>query len=72
MFINGSPLQSVVAALGTVIEDYGHNKNYFTKSGEQFRLLFEDSTVGMAFINEGTTIILVNKEFEKLTGYPGS
>ncbi len=33
------------------------------------RAVFENSGISMAFINEDTTINLVNKEFEKLTGF---
>jgi two-component system cell cycle sensor histidine kinase/response regulator CckA len=48
----------------------GQNQNVFTMSEEQFRLLFEDSSISMTVIGEDMTILLANKEFEKLTGCP--
>ena len=36
---------------------------------ELYRVLFEHTGVGLMFIGEDTTILLANKEFEKLSGY---
>lgn len=36
---------------------------------ERYRIFFENSGISMAFVGEDTTVVLVNREFENLTGY---
>ncbi|HOI75682.1 MAG TPA: PAS domain S-box protein [Syntrophales bacterium] len=45
-------------------------KSDLEAAAERYRILFENTGIAMMFISEDTTISLVNKEFENLTGYP--
>ena len=42
----------------------------FELTTERDRLFFENSGIGMMYIDEDANVTLVNKEFEKLLGYP--
>jgi len=66
------PQQKAVVVFG--IENGGNNQKMsdLESAEERYRLLFENTGIGMMFIGEDTTIALVNKEFEKLTGYTKS
>lgn len=60
-----------VAALGIAIEKSATPMD-LGASEKQFRMLFDDSNISMTLIGEDMTILLMNKEFEKVTGYAKS
>jgi len=57
-------------AVGTGYDGAGQVKSDLEVAAERYRILFENTGIAMMFISEDTTISLVNKEFENLTGYP--
>ena len=70
VFDDNNPSQKSVVFLGTQITDVKQKKMDLEAAEERYRLLFENTGIGMMYIGEDMTIALVNKEFEKLTGYP--
>jgi PAS domain S-box-containing protein len=48
------------------------SKSKIEALGERYRIIFENSCIGMLFIENDTTIALANLEFEKMTGYAKS
>jgi len=65
-----NPSQKSVVFLGTQIRGVEQKKLDLEAAEERYRLLFENTGIGMMYVGEDMTIALVNKEFEKLTGYP--
>ncbi|MBN1625048.1 MAG: PAS domain S-box protein [Deltaproteobacteria bacterium] len=64
--------QKIVMFLGVEpgCQDKGQSKNEIAEG--QYRVLFENTGVGLMYIGEDAIIALVNKEFTKLTGYSKS
>ncbi|MGV8080054.1 MAG: PAS domain S-box protein [Syntrophales bacterium] len=60
----------MVVAVGTASGNPEQVKSDLEAAEERYRVLFENTGIAMMFIREDTTISLVNKEFEKLTGQP--
>jgi len=63
------PKQETVAVFGVEKDRADRIKSDLEIVEERYRLLFENTGISMMFIGEDTTIVLINKEFEKLTGY---
>lgn len=67
----GEPARSAVAVFGSETGTR-RRKRAGAALGEiedRYRVIFENSGVGLMFTDEKTTIVLVNREFEKATGY---
>ncbi len=62
--------QKMVVAVGRAAGNPEQAKSDLEAAEERYRVLFENTGIAMMFIREDTTISLVNKEFEKLTGQP--
>ncbi len=73
-------ISSIILISGLAYTIISKNKHYFklvtamveespSKSEVQYRSVFENSGIGLMNTDEETTITLVNKEFEKVTGY---
>ncbi|NPU86459.1 MAG: PAS domain S-box protein [Syntrophaceae bacterium] len=63
------PRINAVVVFGMEAGDCEQTKSDLEAAEERYRLLFENTGIAMMFITEDTTVALVNKEFEKLTGY---
>jgi two-component system cell cycle sensor histidine kinase/response regulator CckA len=64
-----NPQQNTVAALGVETGSNEQNKEDVKEAQERYRLLFENAGVGIMYVREDMTITVINKEFEKITGY---
>jgi PAS domain S-box-containing protein len=65
-----NPVQKCAAISGVVIAGAGRKQMDLETAEERYRLLFENTGLGMIYVSEDMTIALVNREFEKLSGYP--
>lgn len=68
IYDNRTKAPGAIAVFGT--ETGGSEKTGIDVFEERYRIIFENSGIGMVFIGEDTTIAVVNREFELLTGYP--
>ncbi len=59
----------IVAISGVEMNFFADSRTDINALEERYRTLFENIGVGMLCIAEDTTIALVNREFEKMTGY---
>ncbi len=48
---------------------YDRLQRHLRRTGNRYRAIFENSGTGIAIIEPDTTISLINREFERLTGY---
>ncbi len=65
----GRPGGEIVAISGVEMNFFADSRTDINALEERYRTLFENIGVGMLCIAEDTTIALVNREFEKMTGY---
>jgi len=61
--------EKAVVLFGVKADKPERNKSDLEIAEERYKLLFENTGIGMMFISEDTIIAIINKEFEKLTGY---
>ncbi len=65
-----NPLQNIVAAVGMETGSREINKSNLGDFEDRYRIIFENSGVALLYVDEKMKITLVNKEFERITGYP--
>jgi len=64
-----NPKQKAVALSGVKTGMPEQINSDIEASEEHYRLFFEHNDISMMFLSEDATITIINKEFEKLTGY---
>ena len=64
-----SPKQKSAVVFGVLNADETRTQMDLKSTEERYRLFFENVGIGMIYVGEDSNIVLVNKEFEKLTGY---
>lgn len=64
--------QRTVVVFGLLNADDSRKRTELQSTQERYRLFFENVGVGIMYIDEDSNIALVNKEFEKMTGYSKS
>jgi len=66
---DGDLIQKTVVLCCTELDGHDNLKPDVENAEDRYRLIFENHGINMIFITDDTTIVLVSKEFEKMTGY---
>ena len=59
----------LIASFNNLLESLGQREEELRQSEEEFRTIFDSSSAAMAIIDRDTTILMVNKEYCKISRY---